>query len=43
VLTALVTAYWLDHVAHHLRSYADRAERPAWLGPNVHAVARAVG
>ena len=39
LLRALAAAYWLDHIAHHLRSYADRAERPAWLARNVHAPA----
>jgi hypothetical protein len=41
LLRALAAAYWLDHIAHHLRSYADRAQRPAWLARNVHAPAAA--
>jgi hypothetical protein len=42
LLRALTAAYWLDHAAHHLRSYADRRERPAWLAANVHAPAAAL-
>jgi aminoglycoside phosphotransferase (APT) family kinase protein len=42
LLRALAAAYWLEHIAHHLRSYADRAERPAWLARNVHAPAAAL-
>ncbi|CAA9502973.1 MAG: hypothetical protein AVDCRST_MAG85-1881, partial [uncultured Solirubrobacteraceae bacterium] len=35
VVRDLAIAYWLEHVAFHLSSYADRAMRPGWLGPNV--------
>src|SRR4051812_46004924 len=35
LLRSFAAAYWLDHMAHHLRSYADRAQRPAWLARNV--------
>ena len=42
LLRSAAAAYWLDHVAHHLRSYADRRARPAWLARNVHVPARAL-
>jgi hypothetical protein len=41
LLTTFAAAYWLSFVGESLGSYADRANRPAWLEENVHAVLRA--
>jgi hypothetical protein len=41
-LEDLAIAYWLDRVAQELGTYADRAERPAWLRENVGVVLRAL-
>jgi hypothetical protein len=37
-LEALVYAFWLDYVAHELRKYGDRGQRPVWMYRNVTVV-----
>lgn len=42
LLERLALAYWLDFVARDLEKSADRRDRPDWLEPNVHRVARSL-